>query len=223
MALVGELVLLASADLPLLRHQLGVLAHGQPRARLAHRGRLRRKLRRREALEGLEALADGLGVLSFDQAMGELRLEHDGRIRGGIGAHGDAAFGLPGRDFRADGHGRLQAGTAGLLHRDARGAVRQLGAEHGLARQVPVLGMGYDGAAHHFVDVRACQLVLVDQAVQDADQHIQIGLVGVKRVRAAERRAQSTDDSDAPKFLVHDKAPEMRVRPSGSDPEWTSI
>ena len=56
-ALVGQLVLLGAGDLPLLRHQLGVLAHGQARARLADVGRLRRQLAGREALEGREPLA----------------------------------------------------------------------------------------------------------------------------------------------------------------------
>ena len=53
---------------------------------------------------------------------------------------------------------------------------RELGAEHRLARQVPVLGVGDDGAADHLVDVHALQLVLVDQPAERRGQHVEIGL-----------------------------------------------
>ena len=80
---------------------------------------------------------------------------------------------------------------------------RELGAEHRLARQVPVPGVGDDGAAHRLVDVHAGELVLVDQGVEHGGQHLEVGLVGVERVGAAERDAHAADDSNAPQGLVH--------------------
>ena len=96
---------------------------------------------------------------------------------------------------------RLQAGAAGLLHGDAGRGRRQLGAEHRLARQVPVLGVRDDRAADHLVDMHAREVVLVDQPVEHAGQHVEIGLVGIERVGAAERNAHAADHRHAPQGL----------------------
>ena len=63
-------------------------------------------------------------------------------------------------------------------------------AEHRFAREVPVLRVRDDRAADDLVDVRAVKLVLVDQAVERRRHHVEVRLVGIERVRAAERNAR---------------------------------
>ncbi len=192
-ALVGELVLLLAGDAPILGHQLRVLAHGQARARLARGGRQRRQLGQRQALEGAEPHAEGLGVLRLDEALGKLLLEDDGRIRRGVGADGDAALDLARGDLGGDGAGRLQARAAGLLHGHAGRGGREPRIEHGLARKVPVARVGDDGAARHLVDVQAGEVVLLHETVEGRRHHVEVRLVGVERVGPAEGNADGAD------------------------------
>ena len=98
---------------------------------------------------------------------------------------------------------RLQAGAARLLDGDAGRGGGELGAEHRLAREVPVLGVRHDGAADRLVDVRAREAVLVDEPVEHASQHLQVGFVGIERVGAAERDAHAADHRHAPKSIRH--------------------
>jgi hypothetical protein len=154
--------------------------------------------RRRKALEGGQPLADRPGVLHLDQPVGELLLEDDGRIRRGVGAHGDAVLDLTRGDLARDHRRRLQAGAARLLDGDAGRRAGELGAEHGLARQVPILGMRHHGPAQRLVDVHALEVVLVDEPVEGAGQHVEVRLVGIERVGAAEGNAHAADHRHAP-------------------------
>src|SRR5581483_7527076 len=106
---------------------------------------------------------------------------------------------------------------------------REPGAQHRLARQVPVLGVADDGPADGLVDVHAFQVVAIDQSVEHADQHLQVRFVGIERVGAAERDAHAADHRHAPEGLVHwalrggqtpclNVASLSRCRSKGSDP-----
>jgi hypothetical protein len=92
---------------------------------------------------------------------------------------------------------------ARLLDSDAGRGRRQLGAEHRLAGQVPVLGVRDHRTADRLVDVHAFEAVLVDQPGQHRGQHLQVRLVGIERVGAAEWDAHAADHRHAPKGLVH--------------------
>ena len=54
------------------------------------------------------------------------------------------------------------------------GVVGERAADHRLAREVPVLGVGDHGAADDLVDMRAMQREPVDQAVERHGQHVEI-------------------------------------------------
>ena len=99
---------------------------------------------------------------------------------------------------------RLEARAAGLHQRDAGRRGRELGAEHGLAREIEILGVRDDRAADDLVDVHALQVVLVDETVERRRHHVEVRQIGVKRVRAAERSAHSANDADAPHGLRHE-------------------
>ena len=203
MAVEGELVLLLACDFPLLRHQLGVLAHGEAGARLSDGGRLRSQLSEREAFEGSEPLPERFGLLHLHEALGEALGEYDGRIGGRVRPHADAAFDLTDGDLGGDAHGCLETRATGLDQGGAGCGPGQLGADDGLARDVPVLGVSDDGAADHLVDVHAGELVAIDQPVERGGQHLQIGEVRIERVGAAERDAHSPYDGDTAKTLAH--------------------
>ncbi|MNE34392.1 hypothetical protein D3C80_1281120 [compost metagenome] len=108
-------VLLGAADLPGLWHALAMLAHGQPRARLAITRQLRLQMAGAQLQKRLEPFAQGSAAMGLQEDMAQPLIDGDGRIGGGIHATGNAAVDLPQGDFVGYQQCRFQPGATGLL------------------------------------------------------------------------------------------------------------
>ena len=75
---------------------------------------------------------------------------------------------------------------------------RERAADHRLAGEVPVLGVGDDRAADHFVDMRAVQGEAIDQTAERGGEHVEIGELGISGMRAAKGDARSAKHRNAP-------------------------
>ena len=85
-----ELVLLAAADLPLLRHLLAVLAHRQAGARLGDAGRRRARGRRGAGCRSVESsLAERLAARQSEHGALQLRAVAERNVARAVGAAGD--------------------------------------------------------------------------------------------------------------------------------------
>ena len=71
-------------------------------------------------------------------------------------------------------------------------------ADHRLARKVPVLGVGDDGAADHLIDMGAMQREPIDQAGERRDEHVEIGQLGIGRMGAAKGDSHPAKHSNTP-------------------------
>ncbi len=192
MAAESKLVLLRARDMPLLRHQFAMLAHGKAGARLGVGRRRHGEVAERKAADERGRLF-GHRFFRADlcEPLGEGALQLDGRIGHGVGAGRNRHLDLPRRDFRRAAERRLQARAASLGQRNARRVLAELRADDGLARQIEILGVGDDGAAHHFVDVLALKAIFLDKGVQRRRHQVEIGEVVISGVAPAEGRADA--------------------------------
>src|SRR6185503_18985302 len=105
-ALVGELVLLAPADTPFLRHQLAVLAHRAPGARLGNRRHRGLEIARAQAQPGLEPLARAPAARASQHDVLQPSAVADRHIAHRVDAARDSAVDLPRRDAVSELHER---------------------------------------------------------------------------------------------------------------------
>ena len=87
------------------------------------------------------------------------------------------------------------------------GRQREGAADHRLAGEVPILGMGDDGAADHFVDMGAVERKAIDEAAKRPSQHVEIGELGASRVRTAKGNARSPQHRNAPHLRLSHLVP----------------
>ncbi len=211
----GKLILIGARDAPLLGHKLAMLPHGKAGARLRVRRRGDGDVAKREAAEEGGRLArDRLFGADLREPLGEGALQFDRRVRDRIGAGRDGAVDLSDRDFRRAAERRLQARAAGLGQRDARRILAKLRADDRFPREIEVLGVGYDRAAHHFVDMFAGKAVFVDEAVQGRRHEVEIGEIVIAGGAAAEGRANPADDGHFAQSLLH------RIAPASCPSAW---
>jgi hypothetical protein len=67
-------------------------------------------------------------------------------------------------------------------------------ADHRLAGEIPVLGVRYDCAPDHLVDMHSVKREAIDETAKGRGQHVEIGELSIGRVRAAERDAHAAKD-----------------------------
>ena len=215
MAAKGKLVLIGARDLPFLGHQLAMLPHRKAGARFGVGGRAYRNIAQREAAQRACLAGERLFRAELRKPFGERALQLDRRIGHGVGAGGDGGIDLADRDFRRTAERRLQARAAGLRQRNARRILTKLRADDRFARQVEILGVGYDRAADHLVDVLALELIFLDEAVQRRRHEVEIGLVVIAGVASAKGCAHPADDGHLAHSLLHRSAPAQSVRHPG--------
>ena len=138
-----------------------------------------------------------LRSVDVEQDLTQVLIDGDRRVRGGVHAARDPGVDLPQRDLVRDRDRRLQAGTAGLLDVVGRCLGRELGAEHGFAREVAVARMLQDGAGDDLAEPLALQREALDEPVERRGQHVEVGRVRVRPVGARERDPVAADDGDA--------------------------
>ena len=192
----GQLILLVAGDDPGLRHQLAVLAHGQPGARLAVTRNGRGQVARANLQQALDLLAGALATIGLQENLPQPFVDPDRRIRGGIDAAGDATLNLPKRNLVCHQQRRLKARAAGLLQVIGRGFRGQARAEHTFAGQVEVARMLEHRTGHHLAQTLAMQVEALDQAIQCAGQHLLVARGGVDGIGAGERNTVATDNGD---------------------------
>ena len=135
-----------------------------------------------------------LTLISFLRSFSEIAI---GRVRGGVGATGDAGVDLAERDLVGDVDRRLQTGAARLLQVAGRGLGRQLGAEHRLAGQVEVAAVLEHGAGDDLAEALTLEAEAGGQAVDGRGEHLLVGGAGVDGVRPGERDPVAAEDGDA--------------------------
>ena len=159
-------VLIGARNVPLLRHQLGSARPSTSPVRgSVDDGGLRRQLAGREALEDLQLVERGLALLRRrSRRLANFFENDDRRVRRRVGADGDRAFDLAGRDLGR----RASAPPAGDVPQACMSVMpgvegASFVAEHGFAREVEILGVRDDRAADDLVDVLALEAVPVDE------------------------------------------------------------
>jgi hypothetical protein len=98
MAVHRQAILLLAPDLPLARHPLAVLSHGQAGPRFGVGREYRLEFTQAEPLERTQPLSGAAGGVGLDQPLGKLAAISDGRVRCRVGAGGDSGLDLAGRD-----------------------------------------------------------------------------------------------------------------------------
>ena len=146
----------------------------------------------------LEPVDVGLGPAQPEQHPAQVVAERDRRIGRGVDAAGRGHVVPPGGDAVGGGDGGLQAGAARLLDVEGRGVGRQRAAEHAFAHQVEIAAVLEHRAADHGAELLAGQIEAVDQPAQRGGEHVLVGGVGVRAVRARERDAVAAEDGDSP-------------------------
>src|SRR3954447_25839516 len=199
----GQLVLLLTRDAPLQRHLRRVLAHRQTGARLLVARDLRDDLAGAHAGERLEASAGRARAVDVEEDLAQILVDGDRRVGGGVDAARDARVDLPERDLVRDQHDRLEAGATRLLDVVGRRVGGEAAPEHGLAREVAVARVLEHRSPDDLPEPLAVQRAAVGEAVEDDGEHVLVGRVGVRRVRAGEGDAVRADDGDAAGFRVH--------------------
>ena len=167
---------------------------------------------RARSLPIVRALAVGL-----EQRLAQLLVERDRRVRGRVGAAGDARVDLPERDLVGDEHRRLQARAARLLH--------VVGGRLGGERRVPstlsrVRSRSRECLSTAPPDDLAEALLLqaeaVDQPVERGRQHVLVGGVRVGAVRAREGNPVAADHGHPAWRVDHLPPPFVRSSQSSS-------
>ena len=192
----GQGVLVGARDAELAGGDRGVLAHGQPGARLGVLRLLGHEALRADLAEQLEAVKVALGRGELDEGLAQVVVDRQRGVRGGVGAAGDAGLDTAERDRVGDLDGGGQAGTAGLLHVVGRGRRVEDGADDGLAGEVEVAGVLEHGAGDDGPEALALQVVAAGQPVDRRGEHVLVGGVRVLAVRAGEGDSVAADDGD---------------------------
>src|SRR5581483_1321804 len=203
MALGGELVLLAPADAPLLRHLLAVLAHREPGPRLGDPGRRGLEILQGKARPGLEALGEAAPARAPQHDLLQLAAVGERDVARAVGAARDRALDLAERNAVRELQRSREARAAGALQ-VVGGRLRiEAAAERALACEVPVARVLDDRARRHLADPLALQRIFVHQEAKGRGQHVLVAELRIGAVGARERNTRAAEDRDATGELRH--------------------
>jgi hypothetical protein len=172
-----------------------MLPHRHAGARLGVARDLRHDLARPQVPEQLHA-SQPLRPVGLEQHAPQVLVDGDRRVARGVDAAGDAPGDLAERDLAGDGQRRLKAGVAGHLEVVGRGGVVERAAQDALAGEVEVAAVLEHGAGHDLAGALAGEPEARDEPVQRRGEHVLVGGVGVRAVRAGERDPVAPEDGD---------------------------
>ena len=192
----GQLILVDPFDAQLLGGNGLVLAHRQSGARLAVHRNLDPEAGR-EFADQLQPVDVGLRPPQPQQGAAQVVSQPDRRVGSGVHAAGGGNLVATRGDTISRGNRRLQAGPTGLLQVESRCVGRQRGPEHTFAHQVEVAAVLEDRAPDDGTQPLTRQTEPVDQPTQRRGEHVLVGRLGVRPVRARERDAIAAQHSYA--------------------------
>ena len=204
MTLQRQLILFVARDVPGLRHQLAVLAHGQTGARFAVAWEFGDQVPWAQLQKGFQFVGRGLGAVGLQQNLAQAFIDADRRIGRGVDAASNAAIDLAQGNFVRHQQRRFQPGAACLLNVIGRGGRGQPRAEHAFARQVEIPRMLEHRPRRHFAHAQAMQVEAFDQAFERCREHRLVTGGGIWPVGAGERNPVTADNRDAAQ-LSHEK------------------
>src|SRR5580658_2370266 len=197
MTLVRELVLSLARDLPALRHELGALSHGQPRARLDHTQHHRLEVSGTQSEERRHALGQGASEIALEQQLLVGAGVHDRRIADRIDTARESGRDLAQRALLAEENRGLEARAARALHVKPWGLRVESRGQNAFAHEVVVARMLDDGAGDGVPQALARELEALDDSPEGLGEHLLVADLSIGAVRARERQAKPADDGDA--------------------------
>ena len=204
-----ELVLMVARDVELFCRDLGALAHRQPGAGLRHAGELRLEMPRSQLEPGKDLPGQRPAAVGAQEDPAVIVGVYDRRVADRVRSARDAGLDLPERNLVADVDCGFDAGAAGALHVDAGRAQRQARTDDAFTCQVPVARVFDDGAERHVAQRLPAQVVLVDERLECGGHHVLVGTIGVNRMGATKRYADTADHRHppCPSIVQHRRLP----------------
>src|SRR5512138_82642 len=197
MALVSELILLFTRDLPLLCHPLAALAHRQARSRLDDHRKAGFKMARPQAQPWFDLFTERFAARASQQQL-PIRIRIDDRyVARGIHTACDAGIDLADRDLEADRDRGIEARAARALQVESRRVRIQAAVEHRFAYEIEVARMLEHGAAADVAEPFAAQAEALDERFERRGEHLLIAGLRICAHRTCEGDSHSTDDRDS--------------------------
>ena len=190
----GKFVLVLALDAEFLGSDRSVVTHRLAGARLAVARNLQAEHARTDVAEQLDAVARGLRAIEGEQELARLIVDANRGVGRGVRAAADARIDAAGRNGVADGDDRLQSRATRLLkvvRRRVRGSAR---CENGLANEIEITAVLEHRTADDHAELLALQIESAHQTVERRSEHVLVGRLCVRLVRACERNAISADD-----------------------------